>query len=100
MTSPAGILLRRLLQTDPITWAKLRQGGRKNFVWKQNVLGVGVPVAIVVTLTGHFVAGRTWRALWSLRTLVIFGLTFAFTLAAFYLLARAEWAANESCRND
>ena len=60
----------------------------------------GVPVAIVVTLTGHFVAGRTWRALWSLRTLVIFGLTVAFTLAAFYLLARAEWAANESRRDD
>jgi cytochrome bd-type quinol oxidase subunit 2 len=100
MTSPAGILLRRLLQTDPAAWARLRQRGRRNFVWKQNVLGVGVPVAIVGTLTAHFVSGHTWRALWSLRTLVIFALTVGVTLAAFYVLAGATWTVNESRDQD
>ena len=100
MTSPAGILLRRLFQTDPVIWAKVRRKGRSHFIWRRNVLRVGVPVAIVVTLTGHFVPGGTWRALWSLKTLVNFALTLGFAVAAFYLLGRAEWVANEIRRDE
>jgi len=53
-----------------------------------------------VTLTAHFVSGGTWRAVRSLRTLVNFALTLGFAVAAFYLVARAQWAVNENRTED
>lgn len=84
--------MERFLQAE---WPEVRKRGRDHFIWRQRVLPIGLPTAVIVATWAFSEVGFSWRDLLKPHGLGLAYIGMVLGAGIFYLFARVEWDERE-----